>query len=112
MFKIAGKYLKTFGTDKTAPTYQHRQHRQHRQPRQRRQRRFARLCRVHPFERHIETGNLQANFAIVEQIVAGWRIDLRCAMYDFERMAHLAESRQRPDWAVALRTGRVGLMTE
>ena len=103
MFKVAGKYLKTFGTDKTAPTYQNRQFRQ---------RRFARLCRVHPFKHHIETGNLQANFAIAEQIVAGWRIDLRCVKHDFEGMAHLAESRQRPDWTVALHTGRVGLMNE
>ena len=53
--------MKTFGTDKTAPTYQNRQFRQ---------RRFARLCRVHPFKHHIETGNLQANFAIAEQIAA------------------------------------------
>ena len=84
MFKIPEKYLKTFGTDKIAPTYQNRKFRQ---------RRFARLCRVHPFKQHIETGNLQANFAISEQIAAGWRIDLRCVMYDFESMAHLAESR-------------------
>ena len=103
MVKEAGKHLKTFGTDKTVPTYQHRQPRK---------RRFARLCRVHPFKHHIETGNLQANFAIAEQIAAGWQIDLRFVKHNFESMAHLAESRQRPDWAVALRTGRVGLMTE
>jgi len=28
-------------------------------------------------------------------------------MYDFESMAKLAESRQRSDWAMALRTGRM-----
>jgi len=28
-------------------------------------------------------------------------------MYDFESMAKLAESRQRSDWAMALRTGQM-----
>ena len=65
---------------------------------------------AHPFKHHIETGSPHARYAVAEQTAAGWRIDLRCVMYDFESMAHLAESRQRPDWAVALRTGRVGLM--
>lgn len=67
---------------------------------------------AHPFKHHIETGSPHARYAVAEQIAAGWRIDLRCVMYDFKSMAQLAESRQRPDWAVALRTGRVGLMTE
>ncbi len=67
---------------------------------------------THPYKHHIETGSPHARYAVAEQTAAGWRIDLRCVMYDFESMAHLAESRQRPDWVVALRTGRVGLMTE
>ena len=62
---------------------------------------------LHPFKHHIETGSPHARYAIAEQTAAGWQISLRCVMYDFESMAQLAESRQRPDWAVALRTGRM-----
>ena len=63
---------------------------------------------THPYQHHIETGSPHARYAMAEQTAGGWRIELRCAMYDFESMARLAESRQRPDWAVALRTGRMG----
>ena len=62
---------------------------------------------VHPYKHHIETGSPHARFAIAEQSTAGWQIGLCCVMYDFESMAQLAESSQRPDWAVALRTGRM-----
>ncbi len=62
---------------------------------------------VHPFPHHIETGSPHARFAVATQTSRGWQIDLRCVMYDFESMAQLAESRQRPDWAIALRTGRM-----
>ena len=62
---------------------------------------------VHPFKHNIETGSPHSRYAIAEQTPAGWRVELRCVMYDFERMATLAESRQRPDWAAALRTGRM-----
>ena len=63
---------------------------------------------AHPYLHHIETGSPYARYAIAEQTAAGWQIDLRCVIYDFESMARLAESRQRPNWAVALRTGRLG----
>lgn len=62
---------------------------------------------VHPFKHHIENGSPHARYAVARQTAAGWNVDLRCVMYDFESMARLAESRQRPDWAVALRTGRM-----
>jgi putative phosphoesterase len=62
---------------------------------------------VHPYKHRIETGSPHARFAIAEQSTAGWHIDLRCVMYDFESMAQLAESRLRPDWAVALRIERM-----
>ncbi len=61
-----------------------------------------------PFKHHIETGSPHARYAVATQTSTGWQIDLPCVMYDFESMAQMAESRQRPDWAVALRTGRVG----
>ena len=63
---------------------------------------------LHPYKHHIETGSPHARYALAEQSAGEWRIELRCVMYDFESMARLAESRQRPDWAIALRTGRVG----
>ena len=63
---------------------------------------------VHPYQHHVETGSPHARYAIAERTESGWRIELRRATYNFESMAQLAESRQRPDWAVALRTGRMG----
>ena len=63
---------------------------------------------MHPHKHYIETGSPHARYAVAHKIHGGWRIELRCVMYDFESMARLAESRQRPDWAVALRTGRMG----
>jgi len=62
---------------------------------------------MHPFRHFIENGSPHARYALAEQTAAGWRVDLRCVMYDFESMARLAESRHRPDWAMALRTGRI-----
>lgn len=62
---------------------------------------------VHPFKHHIETGSPHARYAIAEQTASGWRIDFRRVVYDFESMAKLADERQRPDWAIALRTGRM-----
>ncbi len=61
----------------------------------------------HPFKHYIETGSPHARYAIAELASTGWHVDLRCVMYDFESMALLAESRQRPDWAIALRSGRM-----
>jgi predicted phosphodiesterase len=62
---------------------------------------------MHPFKHTIETGSPHARYATMEPTSAGWRIELRCVAYDFESMAKLADLRQRPDWAQALRTGRM-----
>ena len=62
---------------------------------------------AHPYRHFIENGSPHARYAVAEQTPAGWQIELRSVMYDFESMAKLAESRQRPDWAIALRTGRM-----
>ena len=62
---------------------------------------------AHPYKHYIETGSPHARYAIAERTASGWQIDLRSVMYDFESMARLAEKRQRPDWAIALRTGRM-----
>ena len=63
---------------------------------------------THPYLHFIETGSPHARYAIAERIASGWQINLHCVMYDFESMARLAESRDRTEWAVALRTGRMG----
>ncbi|MGQ0619420.1 MAG: metallophosphoesterase family protein [Panacagrimonas sp.] len=61
---------------------------------------------THPCPHVIETGSPDARYAIVERIATDeWVVDLIAVPYSFEAMARLAESRQRPDWARALRSG-------
>ena len=60
-----------------------------------------------PHRHHVENGSPHARYAIAIPAASSWQIELRQVMYDFESMARLATSRQRPDWAVALRTGRM-----
>lgn len=67
---------------------------------------------ANPHKHHIETGSPHARYAMAEQTPRGWRVELRCVMYDFESMARLAESRRRPDWAIALRTGRMASIAD
>jgi predicted phosphodiesterase len=62
---------------------------------------------THPFVHHVETGSPHARYALVRKTAQGWQADLRCVPYDFEPMARLAAQRHRPDWAMALRTGRM-----
>ena len=61
----------------------------------------------HPHPHWIETGSPHARYALVERSASGWDVQLRSVAYDFEPMAQLAEQRGRPDWAIALRTGRM-----
>jgi predicted phosphodiesterase len=63
----------------------------------------------HPVPHVVENGTPQARYAIVEHDgAAGWRVTLRAVDYDFEPAARRAAANGRPDWADALRTGRVG----
>jgi predicted phosphodiesterase len=62
---------------------------------------------AHPHLHHIETGSPHARYALVRAHASGWQVELRCVPYQSEPMARLAEQRQRPDWAIALRTGRM-----
>jgi predicted phosphodiesterase len=61
----------------------------------------------HPFAHKTEIGSAHARYALIEKSASGWNVQLRAVAYDFEPMARLAEQRERPDWAIALRTGRV-----
>jgi putative phosphoesterase len=60
-----------------------------------------------PVLHNVEIGSPQARYAIIEKAADGWRAELIAVDYDFEPMAALAETNGRPDWAVALRTGRM-----
>lgn len=56
----------------------------------------------------VENGSPQARWALLVHGAAGWRVELRHTPYDHEAAARRAEANGRPDWADALRTGRVG----
>jgi predicted phosphodiesterase len=62
---------------------------------------------IYPHKHFVETGSPDARYAVVQKTAIGWKTDLLNIAYDFESMASLAERRNRPDWAVALRTGRM-----
>ena len=61
----------------------------------------------HPFAYRVEMRSPDARYAIVERVAGRWVTTLISVPYDHESMARLAETRRRPDWAVALRTGEV-----
>lgn len=61
---------------------------------------------VHPH--WVENGSPHARWAVIERTSRGWRADLRVTPYEHESAARRAETNGRPDWADALRTGRVG----
>jgi predicted phosphodiesterase len=62
---------------------------------------------LHPHKHWIETGSAHARYALMEKTPQGWKVELRGVSYDFEPMARLAEQRNRLDWALPLRTGRM-----
>lgn len=62
---------------------------------------------LHPHLHWVETGSAHARYAVLERHAHGWNVQLRATAYDVEAMATLAVQRQRPDWALPLRTGRM-----
>jgi len=62
----------------------------------------------HPQVHLIETGTPHARYALLTRRPAGWQVELRAVPYDWESAARRAEAHDRPDWADALRSGRVG----
>lgn len=61
-----------------------------------------------PFPHVMESGSPHARYAIAERSADGiWSAELVRVDYDWASAARLAEDRGRPDWAVALRTGRM-----
>lgn len=63
---------------------------------------------AHPHTHLIETGSPLARYALLTRAAQGWQVELRCVGYDCESAARQAERHGRPDWADALRSGRVG----
>lgn len=65
----------------------------------------------HPYPQsrfhRIETGSPDARYAIAEKRDGRWTCQFLSLPYDHEAMAQLADQRGRPDWAHALRTGRM-----
>ncbi|MDP3425637.1 MAG: metallophosphoesterase family protein [Burkholderiaceae bacterium] len=57
----------------------------------------------------VENGCPDARYALTERTpgTSGWKVSLHSVPYDFEPMARQADRRGRPDWAHALRTGRM-----
>jgi predicted phosphodiesterase len=61
----------------------------------------------HPFPHIVETGAPHACYAIVDDESGGWSAELLAIDYDWDQAARDAAANGRPDWARALRTGRV-----
>jgi predicted phosphodiesterase len=57
----------------------------------------------HPEPYRVENGDPLARYAIVD----GQEVTLRAIAYDHEIAARRADANGRPDWAIALRTGRM-----
>lgn len=59
-----------------------------------------------PHDHKMEAGSPHARYAVVERTDAGFTAEIILVDYDWTHAAALAEANHRPDWAVALRTGR------
>jgi len=61
----------------------------------------------HPHPHIMEVGSPHARWALIEQTAQGWRASSHAVIYDWHAAAARAERNGRPDWAGALRTGRM-----
>jgi predicted phosphodiesterase len=64
-----------------------------------------------PAPHRVEMGAPHARYAVAERRGDRWAVDLFAVPYDWEAAARLAETRNRPDWVRALRTGFVNQST-
>jgi hypothetical protein len=55
----------------------------------------------------IENGSPHARYAVIERALAGGDVSQRAVVYDWHAGAARAAAGGRPEWARALRTGRV-----
>jgi predicted phosphodiesterase len=63
---------------------------------------------THPHWHFVENGSPHARYALVERAAQGWQVALHAVAYDWDEAARRAQHNGRPDWADALRSGRVG----
>lgn len=61
----------------------------------------------HPHPHVMEVGSPHARWAMLERVAAGWQVVQHAVPYDWEAAAVQADRNGRPDWAHALRTGRM-----
>jgi putative phosphoesterase len=64
----------------------------------------------HPHFHLMEADSPHARYALLERHDGRWNVQLRSVAYDWEAAAVQADRNGRPDWADALRTGRVGTL--
>lgn len=62
----------------------------------------------HPTAHVVETGSVNASYAILSQVAGAWQVVHVALPYDHRSMASLAKKRGRLDWAQALLTGYAG----
>jgi len=60
-----------------------------------------------PFPHKAENCTPHARYAIVQQTAFGWAVEQHAIGYDWDAAADVAQRNGRPDWAFALRTGRM-----
>ncbi len=60
-----------------------------------------------PYPHKVETGHAMASYAVLEKLAGGWTAHFRNIGYDNMAMSALAAANGRPEWAVALATGRM-----
>jgi hypothetical protein len=60
-----------------------------------------------PYPHKVETGHAMASYAVLEKLASGWTAHFRNIRYDNMAMSALAKANGRPEWAVALATGRM-----
>ncbi|MGW8393664.1 metallophosphoesterase family protein [Pseudoduganella sp. HUAS MS19] len=61
-----------------------------------------------PYPHKAENGTPHARYAIVERTAGGWAVEQYAVAYDWDAAAEVAQRHGRPEWAFALRTGRMG----
>jgi predicted phosphodiesterase len=60
-----------------------------------------------PRDHIMEAGTPHARYAVIEKTPAGWQAEFVAVAYDWEKAAATADANGRPEWALALRTGRI-----
>ncbi|HEY2022147.1 metallophosphoesterase family protein [Paraburkholderia sp.] len=61
-----------------------------------------------PFPHRMETGSPHARYAFVTGSGSDWTVEFRAVRYDWKIASATAKANGRPEWAVALRSGRCG----